>query len=150
MKFLIIPDTWIIYRYCVEHAQEYETNRLKPKCKLLPPLPSADTILSGLSHYVKTSQNYRRDGSLVGATADELLQQIEKDKNLVVNPFGRVVILKLYIPSEYATYQILHSFLVQRMLMQAKSIQEQTRRLIFHVKLIPTSSLLPPITCGKI
>ena len=85
----LLTFTKFAFRLCKEHTQEYEANRLKPKCKYYPPLPSADTILSGLSHYVKTSQNYKRDGSLVGATADELLQQIEKDKNIIVNPFGK-------------------------------------------------------------
>lgn len=97
------------FRLCTEHAQEYEANRLKPKCKYYPPLPSADTILSGLSHYVKTSQNYKRDGSLVGATADELLQQIEKDKNIVVNPFGKVIPLVEYCYSNFCfTKNIFH------------------------------------------
>lgn len=72
---------------CKEHTEESEVTRLKPKCKLLPPLSTADTILSNLSHYVKNGPYYKKRDRLVGATADELLEQIEKNKNSVVNPF---------------------------------------------------------------
>lgn len=93
---------FITDRLCVEHTREYEANRLKPKCKLLPPLPTADTILCGLSHYVKNNHNQqhysRKDGNLVPATADELLQQMEKDKNIVVDPFGTAAAAAVVVP----------------------------------------------------
>lgn len=74
-------------RLCREHTEEIEASRLKPKCKILPPVASADTILYGLSHYVKHSPFYK-ETKLVGATADELLEQIEENKNITVNPFS--------------------------------------------------------------
>lgn len=82
---------WIC-RLCREHTEEYEASRLKPKCKVLPPLSTADTILYGLSHYVKHGPYYKKEEKLVGATADELLEQIEKNKNIVVNPFSKLLI----------------------------------------------------------
>lgn len=80
-----------ICRLCKEHTEEYEASRLKPKCRILPPLSTADTILYGLSHYVKHSPYYKKEEKLVGATADELLEQIEKNKNIVVNPFSKLM-----------------------------------------------------------
>lgn len=58
---------------------------------MLPPLTTADTILYGLSHYIRNSPYYKKEENLVGATADELLEQIEKNKNVVVNPFSKFI-----------------------------------------------------------
>lgn len=110
-------------RLCKEHTEEYEASRLKPKCKVLPPLCTADTILYGLSHYIKHGPYYKKEEKLVGATADELLEQIEKNKNIVVNPFSEFL---LYICSNWLTlhyncvcFQLI-STLLKSMLRQMK------------------------------
>lgn len=90
-RYVLSYQTYFLFRLCKEHTEESEVTRLKPKCKLLPPLSTADTILSNLSHYVKNGPYYKKRDRLVGATADELLEQIEKNKNSVVNPFRKLI-----------------------------------------------------------